>query len=176
METLKLDLLYPVILAVLVATSAGCDETRVPPGAGQSSGERTRSNAGRDDDAGARPGPRGEGGSGGGSSACALSAQRVAPAGTPAQCIDCVCDKIATCGAACEELGMCVVARCSAVLGDPLAANRCASAECGAEIESSDLSSITTAVSALAECRSACQLPDAPGPDADAGASEDAGS
>lgn len=166
------------MLAALLSTGAGCDETAKPSGSGQNS-DRTNSSASRDDDAGTTPRtpPRGQGGSGSTSpteAACATNARRLAPAGTPAQCLDCICETISTCGATCEKLGLCVVARCSDSLGDPVAASRCASVECGGEIESSDLSSIAKAVTALAECRSVCQLPDVP--DADAGASEDAGS
>jgi hypothetical protein len=95
------------------------------------------------------------------------------------ECLGCVCETIATCGAACQELLVCTLTSCTELLGDSVALVACALKNCAAQANAPGAAiGLTQAVAGLAACGPACQPPPPPLADPDAStpeASADAG-
>jgi hypothetical protein len=120
------------------------------------------------------------GGSGLSETACLAGASRF-PQATP-ECLGCVCDTIAACGPACQELLVCTLTSCIELLGDSISVAACALENCAAQANAPGAAiGLTEAIAGIGACRDACVPPapppgepDAATPDiSDAGATDD---
>jgi hypothetical protein len=74
-----------------------------------------------------------------------------------AECRDCVCETIASCGAACQELLVCALTNCIELLGDSVSVATCALKNCAAQANAPSAAiGLTEALTGLGACRPAC--------------------
>jgi hypothetical protein len=93
---------------------------------------------------------------------CRLGAQRLAQA--PEQCLDCVCETVANCSGACQDLLVCVLANCANVLSDGVSVVACSLQNCAAEAGSRGAAEgLAGALGGLAACGGVCRVEPEPG-------------
>jgi len=112
--------------------------------------------------------------------ACLAGASRF-PQASP-ECLGCVCETIAACGEACQELLLCTLTNCLEQLGDGVSVVTCALEHCAAQASAPGAAvGLTEAATALGACAQTCRpalppptvAPDASTPDTDV--TDDAG-
>jgi hypothetical protein len=125
------------------------------------------------------------GGAGGGGpvlteAACIAGASRF-PQASP-ECLGCVCDTVASCGEACQDLLLCTLTNCFEQLGNGVSVVTCALEHCAAQASAPGAAvGLTEAATSLGACAETCRPPAPPplgapdAPDASTSDTDDAG-